>query len=92
MEVDGLSHITYILVLCTSSFALTLIIYFFRKGAPFYQHFQEAIQQLDDFGLLNHWLQDIIDRRVRERRVLEEVVSTDTPYNSLVSPIRNVAV
>ncbi|XP_071531492.1 glutamate receptor ionotropic, delta-1-like [Panulirus ornatus] len=40
----------------------------FRKGAPFYLRFSQLMHRLEDAGIVNHWIQDTLDRRVRQIR------------------------
>ncbi|XP_042233417.1 uncharacterized protein LOC121873784 [Homarus americanus] len=39
-----------------------------RKGAPFYQRFVQLMSRLEDAGIIQHWTNDVIARRVRENR------------------------
>ncbi|XP_071526989.1 glutamate receptor ionotropic, delta-1-like [Panulirus ornatus] len=39
-----------------------------RKGAPFYPRFRELMSRLEDAGIIRHWTEEVIARRVREKR------------------------
>lgn len=49
---------------------------FFRQGAPFYKGFKWLLQNLEDGGIIEHWTQDVIAKRVRENR--KETFDTNT--------------
>ncbi|XP_042233722.1 uncharacterized protein LOC121873909 [Homarus americanus] len=40
----------------------------FRKGAPYYQRFQQLLSRLKDTGIAHYWIEDVLARRVRENR------------------------
>ncbi|XP_071536198.1 probable glutamate receptor [Panulirus ornatus] len=47
----------------------------FRKGAPFHLRFSELMYRLEDVGIVNHWIEDVIERRVRENREAAALVA-----------------
>ncbi|KAG7165282.1 hypothetical protein Hamer_G030535, partial [Homarus americanus] len=40
----------------------------FRKGAPYYRRFHQMVLRLTDAGIIQHWTDDVIARRVKENR------------------------
>lgn len=57
-----------------------------RRGAPFFHYFQELMQRMEDAGITNQWLKEVIDRRVKRNRAVEEFMSSGAPGNPWVSP------
>ncbi|XP_069191072.1 probable glutamate receptor [Procambarus clarkii] len=47
-----------------------------RRGAPFLSSFRQVLSRLEDAGIIDHWTQEVITRRVRENR---ESQSLDPP-------------
>lgn len=41
----------------------------FRLGAPFYQHFTQLTLRLEAGGILELWLQQVINKRIKDNRV-----------------------
>ncbi|KAG7162346.1 putative Glutamate receptor-like 86, partial [Homarus americanus] len=38
------------------------------KGAPYYRRFHQMVLRLTDAGIIQHWTDDVIARRVKENR------------------------
>ncbi|XP_063885541.1 glutamate receptor ionotropic, delta-2-like [Scylla paramamosain] len=42
----------------------------FRKGAPYYGHFQQLMHRLEDAGIISQWTSEVVEQRVRENRAV----------------------
>lgn len=59
--------------------------YFFsRKGASFYPHFDKILSQLENMGMAQKWMDEVIDIRVRDDRATRNDPISYVPPVSLI--------
>ncbi|KAK3856461.1 hypothetical protein Pcinc_037222 [Petrolisthes cinctipes] len=57
----------------------------FRPGAPFFHRFSLARQRLLEAGLINYWMDDVINTRTREARRMDSGNGKESDTNQAIS-------